>query len=76
VLAIWREVFGLPDLGCDDDFFVLGGHSVLAMQIASRVMDAFGVELSMEAWQSQATVRSLARRIDAASHGAGSPGSP
>ncbi len=66
LLEIWRGVFGLGTIGRDDDFFVLGGHSLLAMQISSRVTEAVGVELSMDVWSSQPTVRRMARVIDEA----------
>jgi amino acid adenylation domain-containing protein len=62
--GIWSEVFELESVGCDDDFYDLGGHSVMAMQIASRVADAFGVELSTDALLSVHTVREMAKCVD------------
>lgn len=64
LLEIWHSVFGLRTIGRDDDFFALGGHSLLAMQISSRVTEAVGVDLSMDVWSSQPTVRRMARVID------------
>ncbi|WKN24386.1 non-ribosomal peptide synthase/polyketide synthase [Azotobacter vinelandii] len=45
--AIWQEVLGLPRVGLDDDFFALGGHSLLATRIASRVRQAFDLDLPL-----------------------------
>ncbi|MER7444431.1 non-ribosomal peptide synthetase/MFS transporter [Micromonospora avicenniae] len=38
--AIWSEVLGVPTLGIDDDFFDLGGHSMLATQVVAKVRKA------------------------------------
>ena len=34
---LWSEVLGVPTLGIDDDFFDLGGHSMLATQVVARI---------------------------------------
>jgi thioesterase domain-containing protein len=39
------EVLGLPAIGADDNFFVLGGHSLSAMRLVSRLRSAGGPEL-------------------------------
>ena len=44
--AIWEEVIGVSPIGALDDFFVLGGHSLIAGQILSRVQTVFGFEVS------------------------------
>ncbi|MFI7633174.1 amino acid adenylation domain-containing protein [Nonomuraea sp. NPDC049400] len=43
---IWEELLDISPIGVDDDFVRLGGHSLLMIRLASRVRDAFGVELS------------------------------
>jgi acyl carrier protein len=49
VLAgIWSEVLGVEEIGIEDEFFALGGHSLQAMQVASRVRRAFEIELPLE----------------------------
>jgi amino acid adenylation domain-containing protein len=45
--GIWCEVLGVPRVGAHDDFFELGGHSLLATQVASRIREAFGVDLPL-----------------------------
>jgi amino acid adenylation domain-containing protein len=39
---IWEEVLGVEDIALDDDFFSLGGHSLKAVRLLSRVREAFG----------------------------------
>jgi surfactin family lipopeptide synthetase A len=45
--AIWAEVLGQERLSIHDNFLALGGHSLRATQIASRVRDAFRVEIPL-----------------------------
>jgi acyl-coenzyme A synthetase/AMP-(fatty) acid ligase/acyl carrier protein len=47
VSKIWTEVLGLDQVGIDDPFLELGGDSLRAMQVISRVRDRFNVEISM-----------------------------
>jgi acyl carrier protein len=45
--AIWAEVLGQEHLSIHDNFLALGGHSLRATQIASRVRDTFRVEIPL-----------------------------
>ncbi|MGH2387598.1 MAG: non-ribosomal peptide synthetase, partial [Chloroflexota bacterium] len=47
VAGILAEVLKLNRVGIEDNFFMLGGHSLLGTQVITRVANAFGVELSL-----------------------------
>jgi amino acid adenylation domain-containing protein len=61
---IWAEIFELPDIGQDDDFFNLGGDSLSGAIVAARVYAALGVELSLGAIADHPTLSTLAAFID------------
>jgi amino acid adenylation domain-containing protein len=65
IAAIWRDVLGLDRVGVHDDFFELGGYSLLGVKVATRVQQAFGVELPLSALFQAPTVERLAREIAA-----------
>jgi amino acid adenylation domain-containing protein len=68
--AIWAEVLGMERVGVQDDFFDLGGHSLLITQIVARVRSVLGMELPVRAVFEAPTVSALAEHIGSA-QGAG-----
>ncbi|MFP5375509.1 MAG: AMP-binding enzyme [Acidimicrobiia bacterium] len=66
VASVWAAVLEVPEVGPDDDFFALGGHSLAAAQIAARLADALGVDLGPAAVFESPTVAELARAAEAA----------
>jgi amino acid adenylation domain-containing protein len=74
VAAIWAEVLGVERAGVHDGFFEMGGHSLRASQVITRVRAAFGVELPMTALFDAPTIAELAERVAAA--GEEAPGLP
>jgi amino acid adenylation domain-containing protein len=66
VAEIWCAVLGINRVSIRQDFFDLGGHSLLIAQVAARVKRRFGVELSLRVLFDTRTIEALARRIDAA----------
>ena len=46
VLGVCRELLGVPQVGLDDNFFQVGGHSLLAMQVLARFEKDTGTRLS------------------------------
>ncbi|HKH45556.1 MAG TPA: amino acid adenylation domain-containing protein, partial [Thermoanaerobaculia bacterium] len=63
--AVWAEVLGIERIGAEDDFFALGGHSLLASRVASRVREAFSVELPLAVFFERPRLKELAAVIEA-----------
>ena len=63
--GIWSSVLGVERVGREDHFFERGGHSLLAMQVVSRVREVFGVELPVRRLFEAPTLGALAERIAA-----------
>ncbi|WP_063066293.1 non-ribosomal peptide synthetase [Nocardia violaceofusca] len=70
VAATIAQLLGIARAGRDDDFFALGGHSLAATQLASRLSESTGAVLGVRDVFEHPTVAALARRIDAGSEGA------
>ena len=47
LLAIWQEVLSVQSISIHDNFFEIGGHSLLAMQVVSRVQEAFALDIPL-----------------------------
>ncbi|MEU2246716.1 amino acid adenylation domain-containing protein [Streptomyces sp. NPDC019224] len=63
VLAIWREVLDLDDLGPDEDLFDLGGHSLTITSIAGRIRKEYGVSVPFDVFFDSPTVHGVAARV-------------
>jgi 3-oxoacyl-(acyl-carrier-protein) synthase/acyl carrier protein len=57
--AIWRDAMQLEAVRLDDDFFDLGGHSLIAMDIIDAIRRAWNVTLAFEDFFATATIRKL-----------------
>jgi len=60
---IWAEVLGLDQVGTNDNFLELGGDSLLASLVVSRVLDTFQVELSPRILLEAPTVSAMLRTM-------------
>jgi amino acid adenylation domain-containing protein len=67
VARIVAVLLGRDRVSVLDDFFALGGHSLLAMQLVSRIADASGVTLPLQAVFESRTVAGIASAVVAAS---------
>lgn len=63
LVEIWSEVLGVERVGINDNFFGLGGDSILAAQIVNRVRESLQVELSFLIFFEQPTVASMAIKL-------------
>jgi amino acid adenylation domain-containing protein len=61
--ALWAELLDRRDVGVDDNFFDLGGHSLVLMQLASRIRDEFGVDVPIPVLFDVPTVAGMAVAI-------------
>ena len=61
---IFQKVLGLEKVGIHDNFFVLGGHSVLAAQIVSQLRETFGCDLPLWVLFQSSTIAELAQVIE------------
>ncbi|MCC8246467.1 lantibiotic dehydratase, partial [Saccharothrix luteola] len=70
--ALWENLLGAPEVFAEDDFFAVGGNSLLAVRLAFRVREEFGVEVPVADLHRARTLAACAAVLDAA---AGSPAS-
>ena len=63
MLKIWGRLIAKDRIGLDDDFFVIGGHSLMAVKLFSQIRQMFGVELPIAALLEHPTPRRLLQRV-------------
>jgi hypothetical protein len=66
IAAIWVSVLGVPEVGIDDNFFDLGGHSLLLAQVHAQVRARFRSDLPLVKLIEHPTVGALARYLSEA----------
>ena len=69
IADIWTELLACPGIAADDDFFALGGHSLLLIQVVARIEREIGVRVGVQAAFEAPTLAALARLVD--EHGGG-----
>ncbi|MCD2097337.1 non-ribosomal peptide synthase/polyketide synthase [Rhodococcus rhodochrous] len=70
VASVFADVLGLDRVGLDDDFFALGGNSLIATQAVSRIGESLGGRVALRAIFEASTVEALAAAVEADSSGA------
>ena len=66
ICTLFEEVLSVSTVGVDEDFFQLGGHSILATQLLLKIRATFQVDLSIAAIFENPTVEELARYVETA----------
>ncbi len=61
---IWAEVLGVETVGVHDNFFDAGGHSLLAVQVLSRLRKVFKIEISLRDFFERSTIAEGAKFIE------------
>ena len=69
VARIWEDVLDLEGIGLDDDFFRLGGDSIKAVRLASRLESALGCPMTTAELMGGVTIAGVTQRIRAAENG-------
>jgi acyl carrier protein len=64
MVSILAELLGMEKVGVNDNFFFLGGHSLLGTQLIARARDSFGVELPLRKVFDCPTAAELAAEIE------------
>lgn len=63
VQAVWRDVLGIDQIQLDDNFFDLGGHSLLLAELGGRINRLFRIDLPQYTLLEAPTIAALAERI-------------
>jgi acyl carrier protein len=63
VASIWRKVLRVEKVSCDKNFFDLGGHSLLIVQVANHLRNTFERDISITELFQYPTIRSLASHL-------------
>ncbi len=64
--GMWAEVLKVKEVGVDQNFFEIGGHSLLVLQVMARIRREFGVELGVRTMFEEATIVGLASEVEKA----------
>ncbi len=71
--AIWEQILGVDGVGAHDEFFEIGGESLRAMQVVTKVSQVFDIELPVRALFDAPVLADFAQAVQAAhDHGAAS----
>jgi acyl carrier protein len=63
IAALWQGLLGVETVGARDDFFRLGGHSLLVAKMLAGVEEAFGRWVPLSVFLTEPTVAALARMV-------------
>ena len=64
VMLLWQELLGMSDIGIDDNFFDVGGNSLLAIKATSLINQQFNAGLSVAQFFQYPTIAALGAHLD------------
>jgi acyl carrier protein len=64
IAELWQEVLGIAQIGRDDDFFRLGGSSLLAVQFSARLREVFELEMPLRTLYRDGTLQGMALAVE------------
>jgi acyl carrier protein len=64
IYEIWCEALKTTDISATDNFFEIGGNSLLAISVFSKIENAFGMELGLRTFFDSPRIKDLAEIID------------
>ncbi len=67
--ALWQDVLGITRIGTQDNFFYLGGHSLKAANLASKIYKEFNVNISVKEIFKNSTIESMVKLIESSDKG-------
>jgi amino acid adenylation domain-containing protein len=76
IASIWRDLLGVANVGVRDDFFGIGGHSLLAVRMLAAVEKACGANVPLAAVFAEPTIERLAEALRSAVRPSGSTAMP
>ncbi|MDR0267338.1 condensation domain-containing protein, partial [Paenibacillus sp.] len=62
---LWQEVLGIDRVGALDNFFHLGGHSLKAIALTSKILKTLKIRITLDVWFNHPTIRSMAEKMEA-----------
>ena len=74
IAKIWQKTLGIEQIGIEDDFFELGGDSLIAVQVINKLRETFQTELPIEAILNTGTIAKLSESIQATTSSQNIPG--
>jgi acyl transferase domain-containing protein len=65
IAGAWQSLLGIEPIGVHDDFFALGGHSLVATELLSRLRDQIGGRVTLATFFDNPTIAGLVRAFEA-----------
>ena len=63
IAGVWQKILGVEAIGHEDDFFMLGGHSLMAIQLLAETRRCAGADVPVEVLFEEPTISAMARYI-------------